>query len=118
MCTGVYSLLFHMPIKNEYWYIRIKETLHVGPKPRNGGIPKPETSKPFNSSGTRLKETLWVNLLSLRNKWSRLWLISTKISSLKEAEDETRQNMNPPDSAQMDYFSLLLTGSTWKHRFK
>lgn len=98
----------------------------MGPKPRNGAIPKPETSKLFNSSGIKLKKILWVNLLSyigvklfcLRSKWSPLWLISTKISLLKEVGDENRQNMNPLDSPQMDYFSLLLTGSTWKHLSK
>lgn len=53
-----------MLITNEYWGIRIKETLYVGSKPRNGATPKPETSKLFNNSGARLQETLRVNLLS------------------------------------------------------
>lgn len=126
MCTGVYSPLFHMLIKNEYLCIRIKETLYVGPKPRNGATPKPETSKLFNSSGNRLKETLRVNLLSyfwvqlffLRSKWSRLWWISTKIPSLNEVAEENRQSLKQPASTQMGYFSLLLVGSIWKHLFK
>ena len=59
-------LFFAAPYAHKKWmlYIRIKELLHVGSKPRNGVIPKRETSILFSGHVTGRKKILRVNLLS------------------------------------------------------
>lgn len=111
LCTGDYSLLPHMSIKNGCWCTKMKETLYVSWKPRNGTIPKPEISTLFKSSVTRLNKILrvnllwpfWIKLVCLKNKWSALCLIPSKTHSHKEPGGENRQCLHQPNPIQMDW---------------